>query len=124
MNIQLQDAPLPEDAISPARWAIFALWQLTPEERDVEFTQRTEIISPSGVKFAEATSKFKITEIDDLQSKNQIDLFGLPISVEGFLKIRVWLENIADASGEYQFLIKHVPKEKDAERPITENTTT
>jgi hypothetical protein len=115
MNVQLQDAPLPENALSPTRWAIFTLWQLTPEERDVEYTQRTEVIAPSGDKFLEATTSFKITEADDLQSKNHLDIFGIPINVEGFIKVRVWLEGIADTTGEYQFLVKYLPKVKQEE---------
>jgi hypothetical protein len=112
MNVQIQDAPLPDNALSPTRWAVFTLWQHTPEERGVAYTQRTEIISPSGEKFAEVTTPFKITEADDLQSKNHLDVFGIPINVEGFIKVRVWLEGVADATGEYQFLVKHVPKAK------------
>jgi hypothetical protein len=124
MNIQIQDAPLPENAISPIRWAIFTLWQHSPEEKDIEYTQRIEVIGPSGVKFAEMATKFKITEVDDLQSKNSIDIIGLPINTEGFLKVRVWLEGIADSTGEYQFLIKYLPKEKNEERTTTEGITT
>jgi hypothetical protein len=112
MNVQIQDAPLPENALSPTRWAIFTLWQHTPGERGVEYTQRTEVIAPSGDKFVEASTVFKITEADDLQSKNHIDIFGIPINIEGFLKVRVWLEGIADTTGEYQFLVKHMPKGK------------
>jgi hypothetical protein len=124
MNIQIQDAPLPENAVSATRWAIFTLWQHSPEEKGIEFTQRTEVIGPSGVKFAEMTTKFKITENDDLQSKNQIELVGLPISTEGFLKVRVWLEGIADTTGEYQFLIKYLPKGELEKRATTEGSTT
>jgi len=119
MNIKLQDAPLPENAISPARWAVFTLWQHTPEEKDIEFVQRTEVLSPSGEKFAEITTTFKITENEDLQSKNHVEILGLPIGTEGFLKIRVWLEGVADTTGEYQFLIKYLPKEKHEEQPVT-----
>jgi len=126
MNIQVQDAPLPENALSPTRWSVFTLWQHTPEERDVEYTQRTEVIAPSGDKFVEATTAFKITEADDLQSKNHIDIFGIPINVEGFLKVRVWLEGTADTTGEYQFLIKYIPKVKQedpaaGQAPPTQN---
>lgn len=123
MNIQLQDAPLPENAISPARWGIFTLWQHSPEERDIEFTQRVQVIGPSGAQFAEASTTFKITEADDLQSKNHLHINGLPINHEGFLKIRVWLDGIADAVGEYQFMIKYLPKEKHEQPDIAEDTT-
>ena len=112
MNVQLQDAPLPENALSPIRWSIFTLWQHTPGEKGVEYTQRTEVIAPSGDKFVEASTVFKITEADDLQSKNHIDIFGIPINVEGFVNVRVWLEGMADTTGEYQFLIKYMPKAK------------
>lgn len=112
MNIQVQDAPLPENAVSPARWAIFALWQHTPEEKDIEFTQRTQVLSPAGQQFAELITKFKITQNDDLQSRNHIEMLGLPISQEGFIKVRVWLEGYADAAAEYQFLIKYMRNEK------------
>ncbi|MGA9668030.1 MAG: hypothetical protein WBQ94_02415 [Terracidiphilus sp.] len=115
MNVQLQDAPLPENAVSPTRWSVFTLWQHIPEERGVEYTQRIEVISPSGDKFVEASTAFKITEADDLQTKNHIDIFGIPINAEGFLKIRVWLEGIADTTGEYQFLVKYLPKIKPPE---------
>jgi hypothetical protein len=123
MDIQRQDAPLPENAVAPTRWAIFTLWQHSPEEKGIEYTQRTEIICPSGMKFSEATSKFRISETDDLQSKNHIDMFGLPIGTEGFLKVRVWLEGIADATGEYQFRIKFLPKATSEVRPIAEDAT-
>jgi hypothetical protein len=119
MNIRLQDAPLPENAVSPARWAVFTLWQMTPEEKGIEYTQRMEIISPSGSKYGEGITKFLVKEDDDLQAKNHLDIFGLPINVEGFVKVRVWLEDIADATGEYQFAVKYIPKEHHEERPVT-----
>jgi hypothetical protein len=124
MNIKLQDAPLPENAVSPARWAVFTLWQHTPEELGMEFTQQLEIINPAGAKFIGATSKFIITEEFDLQSKVPIEILGLPINHEGFIKVRVWLEGYPDATGEYQFMVKHLPKEKhDEQSPIIAATT-
>jgi hypothetical protein len=121
MNIQLQDAPLAENAVAASKWAIFALWVHTPEERDVEFTQRTEIIGPSGTKFAEAVTKFRTSDADDLQSKNHIDILGLPINAEGFIKVRVWLEGIADTTGEYQFAVKYLPKEQNEQSAVSAN---
>lgn len=117
MNIRLQDAPLPDNAISPTRWSIFTLWQHTPEELGVEYTQKLEVINPQGGKFGEGTVKFRITEADDLQSKNSIELFGLPITSEGFVKVRVWIEGVPDTTGEYQFVIKYLPKENNEQQP-------
>jgi hypothetical protein len=123
MNVQIPDAPLPENAVAPTRWCVFALWQLTEEEKGIEYVQRIEIISPSGAKFAESTSTFKVSENDDLQGKGHIDLIGIPISTEGFVKVRVWLEGIADTTGEYQFMVKHLPKAKPEEVPSAEEGT-
>jgi hypothetical protein len=64
-----------------------------------------------------------ISENDDLQSKSHIDLIGIPINTEGFIKVRVWLEGIADTTGEYQFMIKHLPIVKPEEVPGTEGGT-
>jgi hypothetical protein len=118
MNIQLQDAPLPENAISPARWAVFSLWQHEPSELGVEFTQRVRITKPNGEIFAEGVTPFKITEVDDLQSKNHMELFGLPINDEGFVTVRVWIDGAEDSAGEYRFYVKHNRKEPD-EKPDT-----
>lgn len=120
MNIQLQAAPLPEKAVSPARWSVFTLWQHIPEEKDIEYTQHLEVISPNGDKFFESAVQFKITEDNDLQSKNQLDLFGLPINDEGFITIRVWLEGIENSTGEYQFFVKHHRKESNEQVSSTQ----
>jgi len=32
MQIQLLDAPMPENAVSPVRWDVFSLWQHTKDE--------------------------------------------------------------------------------------------
>jgi len=111
MNVNLQDAPLPENAISPARWAIFSLWQHDPSEFGVQFVQKLAVIKPNGEIFSEATTPFKITEADDLQSKNHTDVFGLPINDEGFICVRVWLDGVEDSAAEYRFYVKHVKKE-------------
>ena len=111
MNIQLQDAPLPENAISPTRWSIFTLWQHEPHELGVEFVQKLLVLKPNGEAFEDATTPFKITEADDLQSKNHIDLFGLPINDEGFVQVKVWIEGEEDSAGEYRFYVKHNRKE-------------
>jgi len=110
MNVQLQDAPLAENAVAPIRWAVFTLWAHTQDEVGKEFTQRTEILSPSGNRFGEGTAKFMITETNDLQSKHHLDILGLPIESEGFVTVRVWLEGIPDSATEYKFAVKHLPK--------------
>jgi hypothetical protein len=120
MNVQVdQDQPLPANAIAPQRWAVFALWVHTPEERDIEYVQHTQILAPAGDLFVEGSTKFKVTEADDLQSKNHMDVLGMPIATEGFIRIRIWLEDIADTTGEYQFAVRHIPKDQQVEQQPT-----
>ena len=120
MNIQLNvGVELPANAISPTRWSIFALWQHSSEEKDRSYTQRTEIVTPSGEQFALTSTVFSIREEDDLQSKNSMEFFGLPINKEGFMRIRVWLDEVPDASGEYSFLVKYKFEEKHNDAPVT-----
>ena len=111
MNIQLQDVPLPEGAVAPMRWAVFTLWQYTPEDKNgMEFTQRSEVIGPLGTLFATSDVKFTISNIDDLQSNVFVDILGIPVQVEGLVKIRVWLNEMPTQVGEYFFTIKHHSK--------------
>ena len=116
MNVQTGDTPPPSNAVSPQRWAVFALWVHTPDEREIEYVQRTEIFDAAGTKFADSTTLFKITDADDLQSKNHLDVLGMPIGPEGFVKVRVWLEGIANTTGEYQFALKHIKREQRNEQ--------
>jgi hypothetical protein len=114
MDVQvIPDTPIAPNAVAAIRWAVFALWMHTPEERGIEYTQRTEIVGASGNKFIDVVNKFSITDADDLQSKNHIDVLGLPIDTEGFVKIRIWLEGVADTSAEYQFAVRHQSQKKE-----------
>jgi hypothetical protein len=111
MNVKLVD-PIPENAIVPNAWAIFVLWQHTADEQDVEFTQRLEVIAPDGKPFLTGETKFKITEVDDLQSKNHIVINGLPVWAEGFVTINVWLEGSSEQDKHsYAFAIKYLPND-------------
>jgi hypothetical protein len=113
VNAQIPDAPLPERAVAPMRWAVFTLWVHTEEERNIEYTQHTRINDATGGVFAEATTKFTVTEPDDFQSKNTIEIFGMPISVEGRLSVTVWLDGIDDSKADYPFFVKHVRSESN-----------
>lgn len=108
MNVPLPDAPLPDKAVSPIRWAIFSIWQHDESERGREYVQHTQIIDPTGTLFAETTATFKITEPDDIQSRNIVEIFGLPVSNEGTATVRVWIEGIAESAADLPFQIKHV----------------
>jgi hypothetical protein len=108
MNVPIADAPLPEKAVAPIKWAVFTLWQHTEAELNIEFTQQLRIIDPTGQIFAEGNAKLKITDLFDSQTKNSVEIFGLPVSNEGTLKILVWIDGIETSHNEYQFFIRHM----------------
>ena len=108
MNIQLQDAPLPERAISPTLWTIFTLWETDPKEFGQEFTQVVKIFAPDGTLFAENVGTFKNSDVEDSQIKIKIQLGALPIWSEGTVIIRVWLKDNETELGSYRFTIRYV----------------
>jgi hypothetical protein len=120
MNVQLQmpEQP-PHNATIPITWAVFVLWQHSEDELDKEFIQRVEVDAPDGKNFISAETKFKITDVDDRQSKNHIIINGLPVWAEGFVTVKVWLEGVEGSSHTYLFFLKFVPS--NGEKSIGES---
>lgn len=110
VNIQLQDAPLPENAISPMRWHSFCLWENDPKEIGQTFTQVTRVFAPDGSVFAESEGDFVNNEGGDSQAKVNVMYGGIPISREGDIVIRVWIKGAEDSVGEYKFGVFYLPK--------------
>jgi hypothetical protein len=113
MQLPTPDATLPENAISPIRWDVFALWQHTVEEVGLEYVQRVVAYKPNGDPFVESSVRFKVSHSDDLQAKNIFELFGIPINEEGTIRITTWLNDSPEPVGEHSFGIKHLRKESD-----------
>src|ERR1700679_895351 len=111
MQIQLQAAPLPENALSPTLWNMFALWQHTEEEIGRVFHQRVDVFTPNGTMFARSEVEFKVLDKNDLQSKNTFQFFGIPINEEGFIRISTWLGDEADPREEYRYFVEHQRRE-------------
>jgi hypothetical protein len=112
MTFEVADVPLPENAVAPTRWDILAIWQHTPEEKAIEFIQHTSVISPDESIFAQSVTIFKVTDDNDLQSKNVIQIMGVPVSKEGRAVVKVSIEGLPDSAAEFQFLISHVRKDQ------------
>lgn len=110
-----QNEPLPENALIPFPWAIFTMWQHTKDELNKDFTQHLEVITPDGKTFATMRTEFKITEANDLQSKNSVVLSGIPIWLEGFITINVWLEGLESDKASYLFAVKYLPQPSEAQ---------
>lgn len=117
MMVPVQNAPIPDKAVAAVKWAVFALWQHTEEEKFVEYTQQTQILDVTGATYVQVASHFKISDADDYQSKNVVEVFGLPIQLEGPIRVRVWLEGIDGAEGEYTFFVKHIRSTPNEQNP-------
>lgn len=108
MNVQVQEnVPIPENALSPVRWYVFALWQFHPSEVNKNFVQQLRITAPNGSIFSGTASHFKTIDPNELQARNVVEIFGLPVFKEGVATIRVWLEGMESAAAEYPFFIAH-----------------
>ena len=114
MNIKLQQAPLPEKAIAPSLWSVFTLWENDPKEVGQQFTQVLRIYTPDGALWQEHEIPFKNDNVDDYQTKINLQMVGMPIWIEGFMDIRVWLKGNDAEVGSYRFTIAYLPKEENA----------
>jgi hypothetical protein len=111
MRIQLQDAPLPEKAISQTRWHVFCLWENDPKEIGQTFTQILKVFNVDGSVFSEYEMPFVNNTVGDTQTKFNILFNALPIWQEGNIVIRVWLKGTEKEVGECQFAVEYMPKQ-------------
>lgn len=101
-------APPLENTVIGYRWAVLAIWQKTPGERDINYTPQIKITGPDGNNFGNPATKVLVKGGDDLKHKVYMELTTLHVGREGSVKVLVWLEEDRAASGEYEFFIKHV----------------
>jgi hypothetical protein len=113
MNIQLQDAPLPEKAISPTWWSIFCLWENDPKEVGQEFTQITRVFAPDETLWMEFQQPFKNEDVENGQTKTSIVVGGIPIWAEGYLQVRVFLKGDDVELGSYRFIVAYQKRQQD-----------
>lgn len=109
MDIQLSETPFPEDAVAPARWVVFCMWQLNPDEVGKEFAQHTKIIRPNGAVLHEASQPFRAQSDTDLHIRTYIEMNGLFIGHEGYYIMQVWLAGKENDVHESKFFLRHVP---------------
>jgi hypothetical protein len=110
MDLQLPETtPIPEDLVAPAKWVIFCMWQLSPNEVGEEFVQHTKIIRPNGELVHEAQQPFRIQSDSDLHIRTYIEMNGMHVGQEGHYRITVWLAGHEGDVHESTFFIKHIP---------------
>ncbi len=109
LDLQLQDTPLPENAVAPARWFIYSQWQLAPDEVGKDFVQHTKVLKPDGTDFHEATQPFRVDSDIDLQVRTYVEFNGMPVGQEGRIRVLTWLGDEPNRH-EFSLYIKHVPR--------------
>ena len=117
MNIQLQAAPLPEKALSNARWHAFSLWENDPKEVGQSFTVVVEVSNVDGSVFNRSEIPYTNNVPGNSQTKVNVMFVAIPIWLEGDTVIRTWLKENEKESGEYRFAVVYLPKVENAENP-------
>jgi hypothetical protein len=109
MDLQLTEPTVAEDLVAPARWVVFCLWQLSPDEAGVEFVQHTRILRPNGVLFHETQQSFRLQGDSDFHVRTFIEMNGMIVGQEGTYRIQVWLGGREGDVRENTFSIRHIP---------------
>jgi hypothetical protein len=99
-------AELPTDAVAPVVWNVFTQWHHGPDTVGREYVQRTEVLKPDGTPHITVETPFTVTE-ENAYTRHQIQINGLPIARAGFFKIRVWLDNVPNSTGEYELELRY-----------------
>jgi len=109
MNIQLTGVQLPDNAVSPTMWTIFALWESEEGEVGQTFTQVLKVTAPDGSVFMEHEGNFVNNSTEDSQIKIKTQIPGLPIWKEGWVTVSAWLKGDDSPLGDFKFEIKYLP---------------
>lgn len=99
-------SPFPTDAVAPGKWVVFCVWQLSPDEAGKDFVQRSKVTRPDGVVFAEFTQPFRVEAGPDMQAKTYVEIVGIPVGLEGPVKITTWLEGMEEVVHECHFIVQ------------------
>lgn len=121
MNIQRNNVPLPDNAVSPSMWSIFVLWESNPREIGQQFTQVLRVTAPDGSVFAESEGIFTNASAEDSQIRTKTLIPGLPISREGWVVVSTWLKGDEAFVTDYRFEIKYVFPDQPQDLPEPEN---
>lgn len=112
LEMPVPEAPLPDDAVSGIRWNVFSQWHHGPDSLGQNYVQHVEVIKPDGTRYADVDLAFTVTE-ENSYTRHQTEIVGFPIAREGFFKIRVWLDSVPNASGEYELELRYQRKGQD-----------
>ena len=94
---------IPENALSPKEWAVFAVWKAEKGDKGKTFKQHTKVIAPNGVEFGASTSEW----VMEKPSQNiRLNVPGMPVGKAGDLTITISLEaNGKKIGSDYSYAI-------------------
>ena len=83
---------VPENAVAPKEWAMFCLWDCSPEEAGREFSQIFEITMPNGNLFGEPRTIRFTPQHDKLRQNVIADAPAVPIGRTGQITVTTRVE--------------------------------
>jgi hypothetical protein len=89
------DFEVPQDAVAPLQWAIVTVWQITPEDSEKQYEQRTCVIHPDGRETLVAIGSIAV-----LQGKQRtiVMVTNYPVGQEGEYAVSLSLREASDGS--------------------------
>lgn len=99
---------VPSDAVAPAPWYVFTLWESDPEESGKTFEQVLEVRWPNGEIFA--ANRLPVTTDESLMAQFAVGINTLPIGQVGKVVITSWIEHEGERKtpiATYYFKVKH-----------------
>jgi hypothetical protein len=100
--------PMPSNAIGPTNWAIFAVWDITPEEYDKQFNQIFHVLWPDGTEFTKTSVSFLTNRVG--RAVIYAIVQGFPYGQAGKVLVRGWVESegvIVSDTQEYSIGVTH-----------------
>ena len=112
------DSKIPEDAVSPQTWTLFAIWDREPADVGKRFRQRFVVTRPDGEPLPiQGQLDF---DVKDELSINYINIIGFPVGRAGTVSVKTWLESLEGStlspSYVYPMTVRHLAE--PPKRPV------
>ena len=100
---------IPDDAVMPMKWDIFALWTRTDKDAGVTYEQICQVVLPSGKRSVESALEFAFTKRNQ---RNTVHIVGLPIGEAGEYALEIYLQKKGQPKtrkkyGSYPLVVEH-----------------
>jgi len=83
---------IPQNAVAPKEWFIFASWLRQPDDVGKEYRQLVQILYPDGTLFAQQSEARFVFEVGKSLQQNTVNIPGFPVGKPGIHTVKMWLE--------------------------------